>query len=90
LAIDATQSCHANYSVERKDGESVLRLDFPLPLAGRRRLLFLNGSFARGHDPYAFTIPSNDEHAECRWLEECLWFRQAPRLKGEENVKDRL
>lgn len=76
LAIDASQGCPAGYSVERRGAEAILRLDFPLPLFARRRLLFLGGSMAREDNPNAFVVPANEEASERRYLEERLWLRE--------------
>ncbi len=77
LAIDATQACHASYSVEHRGGEAILRLDFPIPLFARRRLLFLGGSMAREDNPNMFVVPANEEVSERRYLEERLWLRDS-------------
>lgn len=76
LAIDAIQGCPAGYSVELRGAEAILRLDFPLPLFSRRRLLFLGGSMAREYNPNVFVVPANDEASERRYLEERLWLRE--------------
>jgi hypothetical protein len=78
LAIDACQGSHAGYSVERRGVEVILRLDFPLPLFARRRLLFLGGSMAREDNPNVFVVRANEEASERRYLEERLWMRELP------------
>lgn len=87
LAIDASQGHPGRYAVQTgqrptdqgnaDQGKTVLRLDFPLPLSARRRLRFLGGPSARSDSPYTFTIPSSEEQAECRHLEEQLWLQRA-------------
>ena len=76
MAIDACQGNHASYSVERREAEVALRMDFPLPLFARRRLLFLGGSMAREDNPNVFVVPANEEASERRYLEERLWLRE--------------
>ena len=77
LAIDASQGHAGSYAVQTDQGKTVLKLDFPLPLIARRRLRFLGGPSSRSDSPYTFAIPSIEEQAECRYLEEQLWLQRA-------------
>lgn len=77
LAIDASQGHAGSYVVNTDQGKTVIKLDFPLPLIARRRLRFLGGPASRSDSPYTFVIPSSEEQAECRYLEEQLWLQRA-------------
>ena len=77
LAIDASQNYACSYTVQRDGEQVILKLDFPIPLIAKRRLRFLEVPSAPSDNPYVFVIPSNEEQAERRHLEEQLWFRGA-------------
>ena len=75
LAIDAAQGRAATYEF-RQDGPGFsLVFGFPLPLAARRRLLFLGAARPRSDaNPFAFWLPSAELDAEQKFLKDHYWI----------------
>jgi len=77
LALDAEAGYPATYSVSQDPGHggSLLNFNFPLPLAARRRLLFLGG-LRKENNPYQFWLPAEELALEQQFLREHYWFEE--------------
>ena len=82
LAIDAEEGFPTTYRTAPGQGGDSLILDFPLPLAARRRLWYLGGVGRRSDNPYAFWIPSGQLATESAYLERHLWIRSGVARDG--------
>lgn len=77
LAIDAEEGHAATYRTAVNEGGHLLRLDFPLPLAAKRRLWYLGGMSKRvDNNPYVFWLPDSELATETAYLEQHLWMRR--------------
>ncbi|WP_046168005.1 hypothetical protein [Chromobacterium vaccinii] len=77
LALDAEAGYPATYSIspDTEHAGVLLRFDFPLPLAARRRLLILGGRRSE-NNPYHFWLPAAELGQERLFLREHYWFRE--------------
>jgi len=76
LSMDAARGHPATYDC-RQEGEGfTLFFSFPLPVAARRRLLFLGaGRAAEETNPFAFWLPTAELQAERKFLKDYYWIQ---------------
>lgn len=84
LAIDAAAGHPATYTVKPEGVDFSLSANFPLPLAAKRRLLFLGGrSSANAGSRFTFRLSSSQQAREERFLRDHYWLKAAHDSKDQ-------
>jgi hypothetical protein len=84
LALDAEAGFAARYSVDRTSDTATLTFDFPVPLAVRRRLMFLGARRSQDDPhPFRFQLPVGELDEERSFLRSNYWIEERSEERGK-------
>jgi hypothetical protein len=84
FALDSQAGFPATYSVTRDSNVATLSFDFPVPLAVRRRFMFLGARRSQDDpNPFRFQLPLQELEGERRLLRDNYWLEERTEERTE-------